>query len=459
MGGPLGADPEKPVANRRTGAPRLPSPGGHRLPEALLISLVLHAVLLSLQFGVLGDGLPWFGNPFDARRANVPDLYAILQAPAPPPVSTPEPPVSTGATVTRIVPVGMRPVGRQPALVPGIAPVRRTPVLATAEESTWLAPPPEDRPEPMNDETPATSEPAPPVDTEEKAANDQAALAREREEALERQHREEPARIAEEERQAELAAAQARRNTEERRRAEDLLRAEAEKQQTERAAAQARQEAEERKRVESMARAEAERRLAEQVAAKATADALTREAAAEASRRAQQAQANALAAAANGSAAQAAMGGANSTASTTRPAEAADKGLQAMTAKSAAEPSRQRRGSIVGRDPRDIQLVFYGEGWRQKIERLGSVNYPKLARNRIYDTLVATISINSDGTLAAVHVGRSSGYRDFDAAVLRVVELAAPFATFPPALKNHYDVIDLTGTWVFLEDRPRMLSE
>jgi TolA protein len=455
-------------------------PSSHRLPEALLLSLVLHAALLSLQFGILDDGLPWFGNPFNARRASVPDLYAVLQRPAPPPPLA-EATVSITAVAAHVSPVAIRTPKAQP--VAKTTAKARTPVLAAAEDSTWITPPAD--PEPISTDSAPPSESAPAVNPEAKTDDVLPTPTSEARETIEPRQQEQ-AKVAEQARQAELAAAQAQHEAEERRRteelarvaadrqeaaarvaaqarqeaedrkrAEDMARTEAERRLAEQTAAQEKREADERKRAEDLARAEAERRLAEQTAAKARADAVAREAAAEAQRQAQQAQANALAAAAAARAA----AGSSTAASVGRPSESADRPLPPTVPKPAVEPNRQRRGSLVGRDPRDIQLVFYGEGWRQKIERLGGSNYPKLARNRIYDTLVATISINSDGTLAAVHVDRSSGYRDLDAAVLRVVELAAPFATFPPTLKNHYDVIDLTGTWVFLEDRPRMITE
>jgi TolA protein len=444
-----GSGADQPVTADGTATRRSMVPSGHRLPEALLLSLVLHAALLSLQFGALDDGLPWFGNPFNARRASVPDLYAVLQRPAPPP-PLPEAAVSITAVAVYASPVAARPPKAQPVAM--TAAKARTPVLATAEDSTWITPPAE--PKPVSTDTAPTSEPAPATSADAKTDNTLPTPTSEASETVERRQQEQ-AKVAEEARQAELATLQAQHETEERRRTEDTARAEAEERLAEQAAAKEKREADERKRAEDLARAEAEKRLAEQAAAKARADAASREAAAEAQRQTQQAQANALAAAAAARAAS----GSGTAAPTARPSESADRPLSPTVPKAAAEPTRQRRGSLAGRDPRDIQLVFYGEGWRQKIERLGGSNYPKLTHTRIYDTLVATISINSDGTLAAVHVDRSSGYRDVDAAVLRVVELAAPFATFPPALKNHYDVIDLTGTWVFLDDRPRMITE
>ena len=124
-----------------------------------------------------------------------------------------------------------------------------------------------------------------------------------------------------------------------------------------------------------------------------------------------------------------------------------------------AGPVQPRRGSILGRDPKDIQLAFYGEGWRQKIERIGSLNYPVLSKNLAYDPLKVTVSINSDGTLAGVRIVKSSGHKDMDEAVLRIVTMSAPFAPFPPDMKRIYDVVDITRTWIFLEDRPRIGSQ
>ena len=122
------------------------------------------------------------------------------------------------------------------------------------------------------------------------------------------------------------------------------------------------------------------------------------------------------------------------------------------------DSEQRRRAGILGADPRNIQLAFYGEGWRQKVERIGSLNYPRVSKDRFYEPLVVTVSINSDGSLASLHIDKSSGQRDMDDAVRRIVEMSAPFSAFPPDLKRNYDVIEITRTWVF-DERPRMISQ
>ena len=72
---------------------------------ALLLSLLIHALLLSLSFGGQGLGLPGFSFPWQARRAEAPDLRVLLVAPrgaAPQPLPTPaggEPPSAILASV------------------------------------------------------------------------------------------------------------------------------------------------------------------------------------------------------------------------------------------------------------------------------------------------------------------------------------------------------------------------
>src|SRR6266568_3817008 len=84
-----------------------------------------------------------------------------------------------------------------------------------------------------------------------------------------------------------------------------------------------------------------------------------------------------------------------------------------------------------------------------QIERIGNLNYPESARGRIYGSLRLTVSINSDGTVAGVDLEQSSGYKILDAAAQRIVELAAPYAKFPPDIRKETDILVITRTWHF----------
>ena len=58
-------------------------------------------------------------------------------------------------------------------------------------------------------------------------------------------------------------------------------------------------------------------------------------------------------------------------------------------------------------------------------------------------------TINSDGTLAAMDLERSSGYKILDAAAQRIVQLAAPYAKFPSDIRKETDILVITRTWHF----------
>src|SRR5438552_1286300 len=46
-------------------------------------------------------------------------------------------------------------------------------------------------------------------------------------------------------------------------------------------------------------------------------------------------------------------------------------------------------------------------------------------------------------------INRSSGQKVLDAAAIRIVEMSAPFAAFPPDIKRDTDVLHITRTWTF----------
>ena len=306
----------------------------------------------------------------------------------------------------------------------------------------------------------------------------QARLAGEQAEQASQRAREEAQRLAqaaEAQRKAEQVAL-AQRAAEEAKQAEEMVRrkrAEAlanEQRRLEQAAlARAAADAQERRRAEALAVAAEEQRKAAQAAqaAQAAEEKRSQEQAAIA-----KAQAEAQAAAAELSR-QAELGRAASAAAALRGARqekgaalasrALDMVRSGLPLKPPVEaespPDKPRRGSILGRNPAEIQLSFYGESWAQKIERIASLNYPRLSRNRLYGPLVISVSINSDGTLAGLRILKSSGNRELDEAARRIVEMCAPFAAFPPDLKRNYDSVEITRTLTFPERPPLLITQ
>ncbi|WP_426415420.1 energy transducer TonB [Aestuariirhabdus sp. LZHN29] len=93
--------------------------------------------------------------------------------------------------------------------------------------------------------------------------------------------------------------------------------------------------------------------------------------------------------------------------------------------------------------------AYYKESWRRKIERVGNLNYPEEARQqKIYGKLTVMVALKPDGRLHEVKILQSSGHTVLDAAAIRIVKLAAPFAPFTPDLKD-VDLLEIIRTWKF----------
>lgn len=97
----------------------------------------------------------------------------------------------------------------------------------------------------------------------------------------------------------------------------------------------------------------------------------------------------------------------------------------------------------------EYRFAQYVEDWRQKVERFGNLNYPESARGRIYGSLVLTAEINADGSLRSLIIDRPSPHKVLNDAARRIVEMAAPYAAFPPDIQRDTDVISITRTWSF----------
>jgi protein TonB len=95
-------------------------------------------------------------------------------------------------------------------------------------------------------------------------------------------------------------------------------------------------------------------------------------------------------------------------------------------------------------------IAPYLEAWRSKVERLGTLNYPAIARRletRISPVLDVELAAN--GRLVGVTVQRSSGFADVDQAALEILKLASPFDPFPRDLARRYPTLRFAYEWRF----------
>ena len=111
-------------------------------------------------------------------------------------------------------------------------------------------------------------------------------------------------------------------------------------------------------------------------------------------------------------------------------------------------------GAELLADTRASQIARYLHGWKLRIERVGTLNFPNEARRRsLSGNPVLEVAIAADGQLDQVIVRRSSGHPELDQAAVNIVQVAAPFDPFPAAMRKSYPVLRFAYEWQFLEGR------
>ncbi len=123
--------------------------------------------------------------------------------------------------------------------------------------------------------------------------------------------------------------------------------------------------------------------------------------------------------------------------------------MEAQVARQAEEYAKRPRRKFIGARAAESRYALYVEAWRQKIERIGNMNYPEAARGRIYGSLRLTVAIKADGSVEYIQVDRPSGHSVLDRAAERIVKISAPFSAFPENIRRDTDILVITRTWTF----------
>jgi protein TonB len=92
----------------------------------------------------------------------------------------------------------------------------------------------------------------------------------------------------------------------------------------------------------------------------------------------------------------------------------------------------------------------YTNDWVERVENIGNLNYPEDARrDRITGKLVLNVLLDNDGKVLKIQIAISSGNGVLDEAAKQIIRLSSPFPKFPEEMKQAYDQLMITRTWVF----------
>jgi protein TonB len=124
--------------------------------------------------------------------------------------------------------------------------------------------------------------------------------------------------------------------------------------------------------------------------------------------------------------------------------------LEAQIAREWSDYQKIPRRKFIGARTEGVVYAEYVDKWRQRIEKVGTQNFPDEARrNKIFGSLVMTVHIKADGSVEKVDVDRSSGHRVLDAAARRAIELAGPFPPLPAAVRKEWDILSISRTFTY----------
>ncbi len=110
---------------------------------------------------------------------------------------------------------------------------------------------------------------------------------------------------------------------------------------------------------------------------------------------------------------------------------------------------RPKRKYVGGRT-QEYRFAAYVDAWRQKVERVGNLNYPGQARARgIHGAVQVTVAIKANGEVEDIEIHSTRANKILKDAVRRIVTLSTPFDRFPESFKRDTDILHITRTWIF----------
>jgi protein TonB len=108
------------------------------------------------------------------------------------------------------------------------------------------------------------------------------------------------------------------------------------------------------------------------------------------------------------------------------------------------------RELVINPATRQATLAGYLNGWRRRVERIGTLNFPRSAQpdgNTRWPTL--EVAIDRQGALVEIVLRESSQDPALDQAALSILRMAAPFDPLPPEITANYDVLRFAYEWQF----------
>jgi protein TonB len=113
---------------------------------------------------------------------------------------------------------------------------------------------------------------------------------------------------------------------------------------------------------------------------------------------------------------------------------------EAEIAKNIEDYNKRPKKTQITPSTQEVGYAMYYKTLQDRIEKIGTLNFPQQDGNKLYGELVIYIPVFQDGTIyerdGGPRVERGSGNPALDRAALRIVRRAAPFGKFPPNMRS-----------------------
>ncbi len=122
--------------------------------------------------------------------------------------------------------------------------------------------------------------------------------------------------------------------------------------------------------------------------------------------------------------------------------------IQRRIALNNARPRRR----FVGPSTRSVPYALYYDRMREKIERLGTADFPQRGGHKLYGRLIMAITVDAGGHVLKADVVRSSGDPTLDSMAQAIVDAAQPFGGFSTQMRQDADQIVVVAGFDFTHE-------
>jgi protein TonB len=115
------------------------------------------------------------------------------------------------------------------------------------------------------------------------------------------------------------------------------------------------------------------------------------------------------------------------------------------------ENARPKRRYISPSTAAGVHALYYSR-FKERVEQLGTLNFPQAAGNKLYGELTMLISLNPQGQVISTEVVQSSGNRALDRMAQTIVKAGAPYGAFTPAMLKEFQIMVVSSRFKFTRD-------